>query len=97
MQVQFKKTIINSIQKDKKGPRFPRHIAPARWFQNTFSRSKLEGRFFGFWRIRIFRADPTTSLDFTGNVPHLRDDEDKAQEEPGDPGGETERSHGSQL
>ena len=30
MQIQFKKTIINSIQKDKKGPRFPRHIAPTR-------------------------------------------------------------------
>ena len=30
MQIQFKKTIINSFQKDKKGPRFPRHLAPTR-------------------------------------------------------------------
>jgi len=30
MQIQFKKTIINSFQKDKKGPRFPRQIAPTR-------------------------------------------------------------------
>ena len=30
MQIQFKKTIINSIQKDKKGPRFLRRIASTR-------------------------------------------------------------------
>ena len=30
MQMQFKKTIINSIQKNKKGPRFLRRIASTR-------------------------------------------------------------------
>jgi len=36
MQIQFKKTIINSIQKDKKGPRFLRRIASTRkWARSS--------------------------------------------------------------
>ena len=36
MQIQFKKTIINSIQKDKKGPRFHRRMASTRkWARSS--------------------------------------------------------------